>query len=147
MYKNRGFRVDFSKNTIFISKEFAKNVANTAGTEYQSLIQLQQAFPKFSVKPMTVSKEKENHKGLKIAFMRRYIKSQVESQNILDEFEQTITEYVGHPYYYGKVKSKFLQLCPDYLEVLGRKKAKNVDDAEAIDNVEEIPNLPKASGL
>ena len=114
-----GYAVDHAKKTITLTKAYAK-MANVPGTkEFDELASLYKAFPDYTIKMRTATKNenKEKHNGLSVDRMEWYIVSVDQDEKALAEFENAKKFYKGMNGYYGKMKKWFLAKYPNYQTV------------------------------
>ena len=110
-----GYAVDHAKKTITLTKAYAK-MANVPGTkEFDELASLYKAFPDYTIKMRTATKNenKEKHNGLSVDRMEWYIVSVEQDEKALAEFENAKKFYKGMNGYYGKMKKWFLAKYPE----------------------------------
>lgn len=119
MKKNAGYVIDYAKNTITLTKAFAKQAQNPTTKEFRELAKLHKNFPDFAItkRTATVNDDKEVHSGLSIPWMTNYIKTYIKDEAAIAEFEEVKNFYRGMSGYYGKVKGWFLNKYPNYKEV------------------------------
>ena len=103
----RNITINFKKNTIEISKSFAKS-ASVYGTEaYRELIETKKEFPNFRLVVKT-SKSNNTFKGMDFNFMREYISKHDNAEQLIADFEKLCDSKLS----YGEIKAWFIAHYP-----------------------------------
>ena len=71
---SREIIVNEKKNTIEISKAFAKEAKVFGTDEYKNLQEVRRDYPQFKVAVKSISKKKDSFKGLTLDYMKNYIR-------------------------------------------------------------------------
>lgn len=157
------YKVDYAKNTITITKDFAKKANIIDSVEYKILRKLQKDFPNFTItqRTATVSTTKKTHKGLTLDRMEKYIRTFEEASDlkIFKKVKEYNTDYrennsgeLSEIINYGKVKAWFIGKYPEYeetekmfeatIEIIEESEG---DETETAKTGEENQELPLAS--
>ena len=115
--------INHGEQTITITKAFATRAADISTREYRELTKLHKDFPEYTIQNRTavIRKVKATYKGLTLAEMGKYIKTQDEAKNNsgegLQKFEAIKAYHTptdkDKPSY-PKVKAWFLKTYPNY---------------------------------
>jgi hypothetical protein len=109
------YRIDFAKNTITLTKDFANKANIINSKEYEILRQLQKDFPNLTIRNQTAktNTKKESHKDLTFDRMELFIKTFDEaSLPLYEEIRNYFDEATKKSYV--QVKSWFLKRYPEY---------------------------------
>ena len=114
---NTSYKIDFTRDTITISKEFEEAAAgNTESPEYKLLKQLKSDYPGMTINRKTHRSPKNCNadKGLTYAHMERYINVFKNADELLERFEQVKELSLTQTSPYKYTKSWFLKQFPNY---------------------------------
>ncbi len=103
--------LNHADKAIIITKAFEKRSSVIGSEEFRKLSQLHAAFPDYIIqrRTVTVSDQKEIHKGLTVDRMEEYIKKITNGdEKALNAFDEVKKFYKNQSNYYPKVKSWFL---------------------------------------
>lgn len=110
------FKIDFTNNTITMTKAVAEKASKYGSEEYRELMQVRKDFPTFEVKVIATPKRKTEFKGLNYAFMKQYIMNckRADKDEIQKDFEELTTKIDGCDVAsFGEVRQWFLETFPD----------------------------------
>lgn len=114
--KNKGYLVDFKKETITITAEFRELAGIVNGTEYREFRQLRKDYPDFRIKyAPKVNKAKVTHKGMTVSWMRQYVENHDNCDMYIDGFNNIIElskKLNNGKVSCGTVKKHFLNIFP-----------------------------------
>ena len=117
--------INNKKNTIEMTKKFAKAAEKFGTEEYKALQEVRRDYPHFKIVTVTrkVSGQKETYKGLTYSYMEKYIKAHDdENKSIMAEYEmlrglsQEAQEALAEPCTYNEMKDWFLKKFPAIAE-------------------------------
>lgn len=114
--KMKGLRIDFTTNTIYISKAFS-NKATIGSEEYNTLVKLKKDFPKASIVGYPKATARSRSKHLTYANMEKYIRVFEDSEPILEMFQKAKELSKAQPNPYLFVKDWFMAQFPNYQEM------------------------------
>jgi len=110
------YKIDFTANTIAISKSFALAAHDPNTEQYRLLKQIQSDYPAMRISRMTRRSPKACNpsKGLTYANMERYINVYDNAAELLERFEEVkeLAAVQANSYHY--VKSWFVAQFPNY---------------------------------
>lgn len=116
-------KIDLTKKTITITKTFYNATLDNTSDEFNTLLQLTESFPSFRVLVSSGSRsgKRNDHKGLTINFMRKFVYN-LDKEN-LSLFNQTYDYYaLGFGYegldLYQHMKDWFLETYPNYKNMI-----------------------------
>ena len=95
-------RVDFAKNAIVITKDFARRASIVGTPEFKRLSELCNAYPSLTVITRTARKgaSKNSTKGLTMAFMKNFITHRRPADMKLYEHQVEVSKAFKSPYMY-----------------------------------------------
>lgn len=112
--KNNGYRIDYTENTIVVTKNFLKRAGVIGSEEYTELVKVRKDFPDFEIVQREINKKegKKTYGKLSYKVMEEFIKSTEEKDevtSVLSEFRrvQQLSKVKSGPYAY--VKTWFLK--------------------------------------
>lgn len=90
MKQNVGYEIDYFRGKIIVSKKFLKEASNVTATAYSELVQIRKDYPDFTIEPRQIAKRenKMTYGKLTYQFMREYIETKDDKDQVLAEFEQ-----------------------------------------------------------
>ena len=101
-------KINYTKNTIEITKSFEKKAMVFASPEYKELIDAKREFPNYRI-VITTNKGSNTFKGMDYKFMEEYIAKQVDAETRTQEFKRLLeSKLVG----YAEVKQWFVDKYP-----------------------------------
>lgn len=113
------YKIDFTNNTLTISKAFEDAANDPSTPEYKLLQQIRADFPGLMIvrKTRRPSKKANPNKNLTYSNMERYIKALTNTNDLLKEFE-SVKELAGaQTNSYQYVRGWFLKQFPNYKEL------------------------------
>ena len=115
----KGFKMDWSKQTVTITKAFAEEALDEKSKASEVLKQLQALCPNLKIVTRThkPSKSRNDAKGLTYAKMERYITCFEDSAEVYGEFLKVKQLSLSQPNCYQFVKEWFLDTFPNYGEM------------------------------
>lgn len=112
--------VDFEKNQIIMTREFAQKCRNTLSEEYARLQSVRRDYPTFTVNTRAIktNPNKESYKGLTYQYMEDYIATHETGEalkEVLHEYHELrlITQCHSKAFRYPVVKKWFLAKYPE----------------------------------
>ena len=99
--------INYKKNTIEISKSFAKSASAYGTQDYYALVEAKKEFPNFRLVVKT-SKSNNTFKGMDFNFMREYISK----HDNADEMMESFTKLCDSKLSYGEIKAWFIAHYP-----------------------------------
>ena len=108
------YKMDFTTNTLTITKDFEKKAMNVNSVEYQTLKQLKADFPSLRIVKKASPKRKRSLARPTYDKMVKFLSCQVNSAILLKEFAE-VREYSKaqeNPYQF--VREWFFQSFPNY---------------------------------
>ena len=117
----KGFlRMDYEKERIMMSRDFAKAAQSPDTAEYRELQKVKENFPNYTleVRSIKTNSEKESYKGLTYSYMENYILSHgdnAEVQEALSEYRKLreIAKCHNRGKGYPVIKHWFLECYPE----------------------------------
>ena len=120
----KNYKINFTNNTITVTKEFAQNAQNPTSEEYALLTKLKTDYPNIQVVNKTHSSPKKCNpaRGLTYKAMERYINTFANADEVLEVFELVKERSSVQANRYKYVKDWFEAQFPDYrkLPVFGK---------------------------
>ena len=115
----RDYKVDFTTNTVTVTKAFAEKANQINTSEYKTLMQLKKDFPGIEVvyKTRNRSSKSNANKGLTYANMEKYINIFDNRDELLDAFRLVQQLSVVQKSKFQFVKAWFVAQFPDYDKV------------------------------
>ena len=110
------FRINFTNNTIEMTKAVAQRASKYGSNEYRELQQVRADFPTFTIDVVANSRRKTELKGLTYDFMREFIKNckKDNKEEIKKEFESLTKKEDGvERASYVDVRKWFLATFPE----------------------------------
>lgn len=133
--------IDFEKNQLVMTRDFAQKCRNTLSTEYAHLQEVRRDYPTFAVVTREIKKNpnKESYKGLTYQYMEDYIithESDETRESVLNEYFELrlITQCHSKAFRYPTIKKWFLNKYPEIV-TFGKVAA----PAPQTDNVTNFP--------
>lgn len=115
MKQNVGYEIDYIENKIIVSKKFLKEAGNVTTAAYSELVQIRKDYPDFKIEPRQITKRenKMTYGKLTYDFMRDYIGTKADKDQMLAEFDQIqkLAKFQNAQYVF--VKKWFLGLYGD----------------------------------
>ena len=115
MKQNIGYQIDFVESKIIVSKKFLKEAGNVTTAAYSELVQIRKDYPDFTIEPRQIAKRenKMTYGKLTYDFMRDYIGTKADKDQMLAEFDQIqkLAKFQNAQYVF--VKKWFLGLYGD----------------------------------
>lgn len=115
MKQNLGYEIDYVEGKIIVSKKFLKEASDVSTTAYSELVQIRRDYPEFTIEPRQIAKResKMTYGKLTYQFMREYIETKANKDQVLVEFEQIqkLAKFQSAQYVF--VKKWFLGLYGD----------------------------------
>lgn len=115
MKQNVGYEIDYVEGKIIVSKKFLKEASNVGTIAYSELVQIRKDYPDFTIEPRQIAKRenKMTYGKLTYEFMREYIETKADKDQVLVEFEQVqkLAKFQNAQYVF--VKKWFLGLYGD----------------------------------
>lgn len=112
----KGIKIDIATQTIIVSKKFVKAASKVGSPEYDAFQKVKADNENYNVIVREIKKntEKKTYAGLDYDYMRSYIMTHEERENIiptLNEFEELVTISRCHSagYRYPIIKNWFLE--------------------------------------
>ena len=100
--------VNYVAKTIELSENFAKKAGIVGSPSYNELVDVQKAYPTYTVKVQkNKSKKPTIAKGITVELMRKYVEKH-NSDNFLNEFDSLVEEKTS----YFEIKAKVLNHYP-----------------------------------
>ena len=124
--------INNKKNTIEMTKKFAKAAEKFGTEEYKALQEVRRDYPHFKIVTVTrkVSGQKETYKGLTYSYMEKYIKAHDdEKETIMNEFlmlrglSDEAKEALADSFSYNEMKDWFLNKFPAIAEFHKKREA------------------------
>ena len=125
-------KINFKKQTVEMTKKFAKAAEKFGSNEYQQLQEARHDYPTFKVVIVShkASSQKESYKGLTYSYMESYISTHDdEKKSIMAEYEMLrglsaeAQEFLAEPCSYLEMKSWFLKKFPAIAEFHKKREA------------------------
>ena len=112
----RGYKIDFSTNTVKVNHKFAKASAQVGTLEFEVAEIIRQKFPAMRFVEVSGRKNKTCHhdKYLTYEFMAEYISVQDNAAEMMAIFEIKKIEAKAQPSRYAYVREWFIRQFPDY---------------------------------
>lgn len=90
MKQNLGYEINYIEGKIIVSKKFLKEASNVTTTAYSDLVQIRKDYPDFTIEPRQIAKRenKMTYGKLTYQFMREYIETKDNADQVLVEFDQ-----------------------------------------------------------
>lgn len=111
---NTGYKMDFTNNTLTITKEFEKRAMDVNSSEYNTLKQLRIDFPNLRIVKKTPVKRKQSHARPSYDKMIKYLSCQDNAVTLLQSFADVRERSKAQENPYKYVKDWFLTNFPDY---------------------------------
>ena len=115
MKQNVGYEIDFVEGKIIVSKKFLKEAGNVTTAAYSELVRIRKDYPDFKIEPRQITKRenKMTYGKLTYDFMRDYIGTKADKDQMLAEFDQIqkLAKFQNAQYVF--VKKWFLGLYGD----------------------------------
>lgn len=113
------YKIDFTTNTITVSKVFELAASTHGSPEYNLLKEIKADYPTMKIirKSRRAAKRCNPSKGLTYANMERYMKVYKNAAELLEQFEKVKKLAAVHPNRYLYVKNWFISQFPNYKEV------------------------------
>lgn len=110
------YKINFTANTITISKSFAEAASDPSKPEFETLSKLQAAYPGMRIVHKTHrSPSKANvNKGLTYDRMERYIKLHENAAELLDKYKAVKAIAATQKSPYKLIRNWFMKQFPDY---------------------------------
>ena len=147
---NSTYKIDFTNNTLVMSKAFEAAASNPHSKEYKLLQQLRADFPGLTVarKARRTAKKAQPTKNLTYANMEKYISVFANAADLLAQFEVVKTCSKQQPSPYKYVREWFVTQFPKHTELpdFSEKAPKVVDLATFQGKVEEKKEQDKQKG-
>ena len=112
--KNNGYKIDYTENTIIVTKNFLKRAGVIGSEEYTELVKVRKDFPDFEIVQREINKKegKKTYGKLTYKVMEQFIMNAEEKNevaSVLAEFKrvQQLSKVKSGPYAY--VKTWFLK--------------------------------------
>lgn len=113
-------KVNYSNNTIEMTKTETKEASNPNSNTFKELIKLKTLFPDFTIATKSSTRRASSFKGLDYDFMARYIEKHDENKTIIKEFyelrgldENGNRDPLMKTYSFGEIKMWFLDTYPE----------------------------------
>lgn len=115
----KNYKIDFEKQTVIITKDFAERAENINSEEYNILMKVRKDFPNMKVLNYShrSPKKANKNKGLTYNRMETYIKLFDNAEELLKMFELVKRASLVQNNSYLFVKKWFLATFPDFLEM------------------------------
>ena len=113
--------INYTTNTIMMTKKFAKAAEKFGSEEYKNLQEARRDNPNFKIVVVSrkTTTKKDTYKGLTYSYMKTYIKAHDDDQHsIMAEYEmlrgisEAAKEALAEPCSYNEVKTWFLKTYP-----------------------------------
>ena len=115
MKQNLGYEIDYIEEKIIVSKKFLKEARTINTAAYIELVNVRKNYPEFRIEIRQINKKenKMTYSELPYKFMRKYIETKDNADNVLKEFEkiQQLSKFQNASYAF--VKKWFLGLYGD----------------------------------
>ena len=115
MKQNIGYEIDYIESKIIVSKKFLKEASTINTDAYIELAKVRRDYPEFTIEPRQIAKRenKMTYGKLTYQFMREYIETKADKDQVLVEFEQIqkLAKFQNAQYVF--VKKWFLGLYGD----------------------------------
>ena len=115
MKQNIGYEIDYIESKIIVSKKFLKEASTINTDAYIELAKVRRDYPEFTIEPRQIAKResKMTYGKLTYQFMREYIETKANKDQVLVEFEQIqkLAKFQNAQYVF--VKKWFLGLYGD----------------------------------
>ena len=115
MKQNRGYEIDFVEGKIIVMKRFLKDASVIGSTAYTELTQVRKDYADFTIEIRQIAKRenKMTYGKLTYDFMRDYIGTKADKDQVLVEFEriQKLAKFQNAQYVF--VKKWFLGMYGD----------------------------------
>ena len=116
---SKNYRVDFSTNTVIITKAFEEAARDVTTAEYKLLLQLRADLPGVQIvrKTRRSPKTSNANRNLTYANMEKYMGVFKNADELKEQFQIVKDMSKGQPSQYQYVKSWFIQQFPNYKEL------------------------------
>ena len=113
------YKLNFTTNTMTVTKAFEEAAANTKSAEYKMLLKLREDFPDIQIvrKSRRSPKTANPNRNLTYANMEKYMSVFKNAAELREQFEIVKTMSKGQPNAYNYVKGWFVKQFPDYKEL------------------------------
>ena len=125
---NTNVRIDFQRETIIITKAFAKSAGIYGTDEYKSLKEMKSDFPEFKIEVRTAPKKTSSTNKITLVTMENYIKKHDPDGKFIAEFKKFKNEESGdnlHKTSFFEIKKWFLEQYPELKSSKDNEKNKN----------------------
>lgn len=112
-----GYKMDFIKCTLTITKEFERRAMDTNSEEYATLTKLRADFPNLRIVMRATPKRKRNNLKPTYDKMVNYLSCQTNSINLLNQFIEVKERSKSQENPYKFVRDWFLSSFPDFGEL------------------------------
>lgn len=114
--KNNGYKIDFTKNVVYMNYKFASASMEFGTTEYKLIQEILKDFPqmKLVTRAGRTVKTCNANKRLTYANMERYIRVQEDAEKLMIAFEIAKEESQKQASPYAFVRNWFVNQFPDY---------------------------------
>lgn len=115
----KNYKIDFEKQTLTITKEFAERARNINSEEYSILMRVKSDFPDMRILKYTHKSPKKasGNKSISYKKMESYMKLFDNADELLKMFELVKRASLSQKNSYMFVKKWFLSTFPDFFEV------------------------------
>lgn len=126
MKQSVGYEIDFSEGKIIVTKKFLKEASIVGSDAYTALTQIRKDYADFSIAQRQIAKRenKMTYGKLTYQFMREYIETKADKDQVLVEFDQVLKLAKFQNAQYVFVKKWFLKLYGEEF------KRENEDESE-----------------
>ena len=115
MKQSIGYEIDYTEGKIIVSKKFLKEASAINTAAYAELTKVRKDYPDFKIEPRQITKRenKMTYGKLTYDFMRNYIGTKADKDQMLAEFDQIqkLAKFQNAQYVF--VKKWFLKLYGD----------------------------------
>lgn len=118
---NTNVRIDFQRETIIITKAFAKSAGIYGTDEYKSLKEMKSDFPEFKIEVRTAPKKTSSTNKITLVTMENYIKKHDTDGTIMAKFEELKNEESGD----NLRKTSFFEIKKWFFETYPELKSSN----------------------
>jgi hypothetical protein len=115
----KGYTIDFTGETIYITKGFAKAASIVGTEEYNVMVKLRRDCVDYEIKYKTINRKvnKNSYKGLTIEVMKKFIESKGESN--VENFKNI---RIIRDNNYAAIKKWFIEKYADEYKKMGNRK-------------------------
>jgi hypothetical protein len=144
-------KMNFSEQTIVISRKFAVKASIPGSKEYLQLTGVQESYPEYKIVIREIAKNsrKETYPNLTYAYMEYYISTHPFAKERMAEYKEKRLCSECHSMRYGYVKKWFLAAYPDINDFTPAEYKEMIDMEKPVEDrfegIEMVNSLPLAS--